>query len=272
MPVITRTATLEDLMARIERLNQVQTMKATVELHLSVENADRTRVQEFRDAPGFIVARRPEEILTIAQLPVVRTTAFRMASNGETYQMHVPPRKRFFVGDATQDEPSEAREENIRPQHILEALMIEPPRANEVAVLENVIEGPTPYQVVSLVRTNGAQKPKITRKFWFTRSTLELSHMQILDDLGDTATLARYEQWNEEGPLPYASLITVIRPADGYSLRIHFLQPGLNAAVADVNFQLEAPEGVTVERIGEDPADQRSADQRAAVKLEASTP
>jgi outer membrane lipoprotein-sorting protein len=251
MPLITQTATLDELLAKIERLSLVKTMKATVELQLSAENEDRSRVRELRPFPGFVIARRPSEIHTIAQVPVVRTTAFQMASNGQTFQMHVPSRKRFLVGDATHDQRSENRTENVRPQHILEALLIEPPRSDELATIENAIEGLTAYQVVGLVRPSGDRKAKLTRKFWFSRETLELSHMQVLDDRGDTATLARYEQWSEQDALPYAEIVTVIRPADGYSLRIRFLSPGLNETVSDKSFVLETPEGVTVERIGE---------------------
>ena len=258
-PLITQTATLEELTAKLQRLGEVQTMKATVELRLSAENEARTRVQEFHDAPGYILARRPAEIRTIAQVPVVRTTAFQMASNGETFQVYLPSKKRFFVGDATEEQPSEKRIENIRPNHILDALLIEPPRADEFAVLENMIEGLTPYQVVSMIRVDDGKKPKLVRKFWFSRETLELSHMQILDKLGNTATLALYEQWTEQGSLPFPTIVTVNRPADGYSLRIQFLQPGLNETVPEDSFVLETPEGVTVERIGETEAEPANA-------------
>jgi hypothetical protein len=250
-PVITQTATLEELVAKIRQFGEIRTMKATVQLGLSAESEDRTRVQEYRDAPGFIVARRPGQIRTIAEVPVVRTTALQMASNGQTFQVYLPTKKRFFVGDTAQDHPSEKRMENIRPNHILDALLIEPPRNDEVAVLENRADDSRLYQVVSLIRLNGPQKAKLARKFWFSRDTLELSLMQILDDLGNTATLAAYEQWAQANALPYATIVTVNRPRDGYSLRINFVQPGLNETVSEDSFVLEAPEGVTVERIGE---------------------
>lgn len=253
-------------MAKLKRLGEVRTMKATVELRLSAETEDRTQVKEFRDAPGFILARRPGEIRTIAQVPVVRTTAFEMASNGQTFQVYLPPKKRFFVGETAADHPSEKRIENIRPNHILDALLVEPPRADEIATLENAIEGLTPYQVVSLIRLGGGQKPKLTRKFSFSRETLELSHMQIFDDLGNTATLARYEQWAEQDSLPYATIVTVMRPADGYSVRIHVLQPGLNETVPEDSFVLETPEGVTVERIGESKPEEANARAESRTK------
>lgn len=258
-PLISQTATLEELVAKLKRLGEVRTMKATAELRLSAETEDRMQVKEFPDAPGFIIARRPGEIRTIAHVPVVRTVAFQMASNGQTFQVYLPSRKRFFVGDTAVEHPSEKRIENIRPNHILDALLIEPPRADEIAVLENEIEGMTPYQVVLLIRAGGPKAPKLARKFWFSRETLELSHMQIFDDLGNTATLARYEQWAEEHSLPYPTIVTVMRPADGYSLRIQFLQPGLNETVPGDSFVLEAPEGVTVERIGKSKPEEANA-------------
>jgi outer membrane lipoprotein-sorting protein len=187
-----------------------------------------------------------------------------MASNGETFQMYLPSRKRFFVGKAVEEKRSENRTENIRPQHILEALLIEPQQPDEWATLQNAVEGLTPYQVVSLVSPQSEQKAKVTRKFWFTRETFELSHMQILDDHGDTATLARYEQWAEQDGLPYAAAVTVIRPGDGYTLQIRILTPGLNETVPEDSFVLETPEGVTVERLGETPSEQANAKAAAS--------
>ena len=258
-PLISQTATLEELLAKLQRLGEVRTMKATAELRLSAETEDRMQVKEFPNAPGFIIARRPAEIRTIAQVPVVRTVAFQMASDGQTFQVYLPSRKRFFVGDTAVDRPSEKRIENIRPNHILDAILIETPQDDEIAVLENEIEGLTPYQVVLLIRTGGPKAPKLARKFWFSRETLELSHMQIFDDLGNTATLARYEQWAEQNSLPYPTIVSVMRPADGYSLRIQFLQPGLNETVPEDSFVLETPKGVTVERLGEAEAEQANA-------------
>jgi hypothetical protein len=174
-----------------------------------------------------------------------------MASNGETFQVFLPSKKQFFVGDAKTDQRSEKRLENIRPQHILEAIMLEPPRPDEMAALENFAEGTMSYQIISLARSEGNQRARITRKFWFRRDTLELDRMQVLDDKGDTATLAQYEQWSQENSLPYPTVVTVNRPSDGYSLRINIQQPGLNESVPEDSFVLQAPDGVPVEKIGE---------------------
>ena len=143
-------------------------------------------MQEFRDAPGFILAKRPSEIRAIAQVPVVRTMAFEMASNGDRFQVCLPTKKRFFVARREDRSVRRSGSKTSGRSHILEALLIEPPHEDEVAVLENAIEGLTPYQVVYLIRLDNKQKPKLTRKFWFSRDTLELSRMQILDDLGDS--------------------------------------------------------------------------------------
>jgi outer membrane lipoprotein-sorting protein len=250
-PLITQTATLDELVEKLRRLGEINTMKATVELRLFAETEDRTEVKEFPDAPGFVIARRPGEIRVIAQVPVVHTVAFQMASNGETFQVYLPSRKRFFVGSTAVEHLSEKRLENIRPGPILDALLVAPPQPNELAGLENEIEGLKPYQVVDLIRPDGDRRAKLTRKFWFSRETLELSHMQILDDLGNTVTVARYEQWAEQDSLPYPTVVTVLRPTDGYWVRIQILQPGLNETVSADSFVLETPEGVTVERIGE---------------------
>jgi hypothetical protein len=261
-PVVTRTATLPELIEKLGRFSQIQTVKASVELQLSVENDERTEIQEFRDAPGYILARRPREILAIAQVPVVRSTAFRMASDGVTFQVHLPSRNRFFVGEAALEQRSAKRSENIRPSHVLDVVLIKPPEPEEIGVLENLVEGVKAYQVVLLMLPDGSRQPRLTRKFWFDRATLELARMQVFDGQGNAVTNARFEDWQQENTLPYARVVTMERPADGYKLRIRFDQPGLNQNVPEDSFQLEAPSGVTVERLGEVKVDHAQAVER----------
>ena len=199
-------------------------MKATVNLQLSYYNEEQTKRTDLRDVRGFVLARRPGFARIQAQYPVTRQKAFDMASDGETFQVYLVWQGRFFTGSNAMDQPSKKRAENIRPQHIVEPLLIEAPRPDETAVLDNITEGRTPYHVVQLQRELDGTA-EITRKFWFNRADLRLSRLEIYDPDANVVTIARYSGWQTEGPIPYPAQASVLRPVQG-------LQPGVRVSRA----------------------------------------
>ncbi len=246
-----RTATLSELLGQLRVFEKLESIKATVNLQLSYVNEEQTKRRDLRDVRGFVLARRPGFARIQAQYPVTRQKAFDMASDGESFQVYLVWQGRFFTGDNDMDRPSKKRTENIRPQHVVEPLLIEPPRADETAVLDNVTESRTLYHVVQLQHEHDGTA-EITRKFWFDRRTLQLSRLEIYGPGAVTSTVARYYGWRTDGPIPYPAGVTVSRPIEGYNLALEFLEPGLNEELPENAFLLEAPKGVKVEVIGQD--------------------
>ena len=253
-PVIGQTASLDELTARIEQFDVIQTLRATVQLQLSFVTDDE-QLQELSNVNGFILIQRPDDIRVLAQVPVVRTTALEMASTGETFQVHLPTKDRFLVGDATSNKPSPKRVENIRPQHILEAILIASPRDNlERPALENTIEGQQAYHVVNLIGpAPGEGALRLSRKIWFERTNLEIVRQQVYDAAGDVATDVWYREWALEESVPFPHHIFVSRPTDGYTLQVRILKMALNVDLPENAFVLEPPPGTKVERVGETP-------------------
>ena len=58
----------------------------------------------------------------IGQLPVVGTNIFDMESDGETFGIYIPPQNKFITGPAALERPSAKPIENLRPQHLLDAI------------------------------------------------------------------------------------------------------------------------------------------------------
>lgn len=250
-PVVLNKVTIEELIAKLRRFGEIRTMKATVEFRLAVKSDDHSTVTEYTEVPGFALIRRPSMIRTQAMLPVVGTTVFEMVSDGETYRVHLPSKKRFLIGDAQAVSSNGTREEKVRPQHILEALLIDPPRDNELyASLENTVVGNRAYQVIYLLGDGGTRNLVLSRKFWFDRVDLSISRQQVFDENGDVVTDARYRAWAEQDSLPYPRVVRISRPQEGYDLQVRVIEPGLNAEVADESFELEPPKGIKVERVG----------------------
>ena len=256
-PVALRTATLEELTEKLRVFGGIQTMKSAVDLRLSValdEQAEGERkIRDFTEVRGFILIRRPSSIRTIAELPVVKTRAFDMVSDGQNFKVHIPQKKRFLVGNAA-SETSKNRVDRVRPQHILEALLIDPPRENEKhQFLENVLEGRHSYQIIHLLTNGAGGKLNLSRKLWFDRAGSEIVRQQVFDAKADLVTDVYYSEWALEKSLPFPGTIFLSRPKDGYELKVRITKAGLNETIPERGFELEPPKGVDVERIGEDP-------------------
>jgi len=248
---IGQTASLAELTSRIEKFGAIQTVRADVQLQLSFLEQDEESIKEFSNVSGFILIQRPAAIRVRAQVPVVRSIALDMASSGATFQVHVPSKDRFLVGDTALSAPSPKRLDNVRPQHILEALLIAPPQAElEKPALENVIEGGAAFHVVELIAPAAeGEGLRLTRKIWFDRADLSITRQQIFDDKGNVVTNAWYREWADEDGVPFPHYVFISRPLDGYDLQVRILKVTLNGAVAENAFELTPPPGTKVERI-----------------------
>ena len=267
LPTAQATATIEELTEKLEAFGGIRTMKATVELRLSVvtedqgdtgkrggEDGDLRRVREFTEVRGFILIERPAKIRTIAELPVVKSKAFDMVSDGTEFKVHIPPKNRFLVGNAAASGPSERRIDRVRPQHLLEAVLVDPPRESEShRMLENVLYGERAYQVVHLMSGGADGKLRLSRKIWFDRGGFHIARMQAFDEGADLVTDAFYTEWGEAEGLPYPGTVFLSRPKDGYEVQLRIVKPGLNEKLSERSFELKAPKGVEIERIGDTP-------------------
>ena len=72
-----------------------------------------------------MLARKPAMLHMIGLLPIVRTTAFDMVSDGREFKLWIPPKNRFVVGSNTvSTHDINQPMESIRPQEIYDALLI----------------------------------------------------------------------------------------------------------------------------------------------------
>lgn len=235
----------------MEVYSAIKTVTMTVTIHLSVESEDRTEIREYTDTPGFIILRRPDDIRVVAQVPVVRSTAFDMVSDGETFSVHLPSNNRYIVGKNELEKPSSKRVENVRPQHLLEALFITGPRQGELVLLDGDAEDGVAYHIVEIISPKGNSHYRLERKFWFERRDLTLTRQQIFDEGATLVTDAYYSNWNAEGTGAFAERVSISRPRDGYQIVFTIQKATVNTEIADDRFEMEPPPGVKVERIGE---------------------
>ena len=94
-----KSATQEELVAKINQMaSSVQTMNATVDIDTTVGGAKTGEVTEYQEIRGYILAQKPKMLRMIGLLPVVRSRAFDMVSDGNQFELLVttqePPDQR----------------------------------------------------------------------------------------------------------------------------------------------------------------------------------
>jgi hypothetical protein len=252
----------------IDSINQqaqnIRSLKATVDIDSSVGGAKKGHVTDYKEIRGYVLARRPEMLHMIGLLPIVRTTAFDMVSNGQDFKVSIPPKNRFVVGrnDVQVENPDQPLD-NIRPQNIYDALLIptiDP--ESDIAVLENGYEFlhdakghrilQEDYELV-VIRKMGSGWG-LSRKIVFSRTDLKPHRQYIYDEQGKLATDARYADYKDFDGVNFASRIEIFRPEEEYDITLNMLKVEINKPLTDDQFALQQPPGAVVIHLDHPPS------------------
>jgi hypothetical protein len=255
LPPPAREATLTDLIARINSQSEaVRTMTATVDLEPTAGSVYSGIIREYHDVKGFILLEKPSLIRMIGQAPVVRTDIFDMASNGEEFRLYIPPKQKFIIGPTGFRRPAKNSLENLRPQHILEALLLPPiDEAREKAFLEEATEGTGRYYVVNVVAASDNDGLQLKRRIWFDRANLELTRVQYFEPQGRYVEDVHYGDYKAFESVTYPTHLEVGRPVEDYRLTITILKATFNQPIERTKFELQKPAGAQLINLGEPP-------------------
>jgi outer membrane lipoprotein-sorting protein len=241
--------------ALIDEINQqaqkIQSLQATVDIDTSAGGAKKGHVTDYKEIRGYVLARKPAMLHMIGLLPIVRTTAFDMVSDGQEFKLWIPPRNRFVVGHNSvethnPDEPMES----IRPKDIYDALLIRQiDTEKEIAVLENgfeILHDSKGHRVLQedyelVVIRQGDQGWKLARKIVFSRVDLQPHRQYIYDEQGNLATDARYANYKDYDGVNFPSRIEIFRPREEYDITLNMLKLEINKPLRDDQFALEQP-------------------------------
>jgi len=247
--------------ALIESIDQqaqkIQSLQATVDIDTSVGGAKKGHVTEYKEIRGYVLARKPAMLHMIGLLPIVRTTAFDMVSDGQEFKLWIPPRNRFVMGrNDVQNPNSDQPMESIRPQDIYDALLIRPidPK-HEIAVLENGYEFlhdakghrvlQEDYELI-VIRKKGENGGILSRKIVFSRTDLQPHRQYIYDEQGNLSTDARYANYKDYDGVSFPSRIEIFRPHEEYDITLNMLKLEINKPLRDDQFALQQPPGAEV--------------------------
>lgn len=263
------------LINEVNRLAAVRSIHGKVDIEFEDTSfAEAGIAEKYRQADGTITLQRPGQIYLIIQVPFIAKDIAQMTSNGETFRVAVlqgdEKYRRFVKGtnnaiyeklDADGNQPGSDKPKkrmmneketvsalsNLRPQHLTDALMInpivDPAKSGLVYVQSEFYQEETDnraqakasmrivrgYYLLEEISQRGSGDSRLLRRFWFDRvNGIRLARLQSFDDRGLLITDVSY--WDEKpigetAQTRLPSRIEITRPHDHYKLSIAYQAP-----------------------------------------------
>src|SRR5712664_1098705 len=261
---VAKDATREELLEAYNRIAvATKTLNATVELKPTAGSKYSGVIDEYHEVKAFLLAARPALIRVIGQAPVIGTTVFEMASDGETFRVSIPPKNKFLVGPVTVEHASSKPIENLRPQHLLDALLWPEIRKEEAVTINEFNDENARYYILTVLR--GGYQVEVLRKIWFDRSDLQVARMQNFGPKGILLSDIRLADWQPTDsaggtsapPTPsnsvasFPRVIRIERPHDDYKLDLQVTKVIVNEEIPAERFKVEQPAGAELVRVGD---------------------
>jgi len=247
---VTDKATLIAIVAR--NFNLVRDFNAKVDMTPSIGSAEKNKITEYKDVTAYIYFRRPSDIRIYGSYPLVGGTAFDMVSNGADFKLSIPYQNRFIVGRNVLTAPSQNKLENLRPQHFLDALLVQPIQDPTQTTFSDFTDEENAFYVLDEVENGPAGLIK-TREIWISRLDLTVARQLLYDDAGNIVSDARYSDWHYFDSAPFPKHVEINRPQDEYGVVLDVKKMDINKGIPNERFVLNQPAGYTLKVIGPPP-------------------
>ena len=266
---VAKDATREELLEAYNAIaRNLKTLNAVVELTPTAGSKYSGVIDEYHEVKAFLVAARPAQIRMIGQAPVIGKTVFDMASDGDTFRVSIPTKNKFLVGSVARERNSAKPIENLRPQHLLDALLWPEIRKEEAVTMRESNNEQGRYYVLTVLR--GGYQLEVLREIWFDRSNLQVARIQAFGPKGALLSDASFADWEPldappaqssspgsatATPAPAVSsfphAMVIERPHDDYKLELRVTKIAVNEDIPADRFKLEQPAGSELMRVGE---------------------
>ena len=243
-----KSATLEELVNLVNsQYAKIETVSVSrFRVKFTGGSIEQGYLKEYPSAKGHLVTKRPHWIYVNILNPVTSSSVVTMASDSREFQIWVPRENKYLTGKTDVKTDSGEPLHSVRPEHLMQAILVEPVRSSEagtVHFLEEERNGQNKYYVIHEVLVGQlAGQGCLQRKVWLERQDFRLSRQQYYD-CGKLTSDIRYRDVvvSEEGAL--ASSIALERVAEHYQISFQFQRESvrLNRSVDDSSFYIPKP-------------------------------
>jgi len=186
-----------------------------------------------------------------------------MASGGETFRVFIPSKHKFLVGTVAVEKNSSKPIENLRPQHLLDALLWPEIRKEESTTLREFNDENARYYVLTVLR--GGYQLEVLREIWFDRADLHVVRIETFGPKGLLVSDVHLADWlpienapsqntqaaPSDGLTSFPRAIRLERPHDDYKLDLQVTKISLNEEIPSERFKLEQPPGTELVRVSD---------------------
>jgi Domain of unknown function (DUF4292) len=242
-------ATKDELIQRLRALSDpIQSFLMTADLSPTVLQPSKGTATDYATVSADILFLRPNDIRVLGRDPVLGTTIFDMVSNGAEFRVSIPPRKRFIIGSNNAPQKPGNKLENLRPEALLNALMIDPPQAaSDVTVMEKDTD--RALYILLILRRDGEQFA-LSREVYFDGYTLQVARQKMFDAAGSVVGDTKYSDWKPYEGVAYPSSIDIQRAEDNYEVQLSIETMKINSPdVTPGKFTLQQPPDFKVEEL-----------------------
>src|SRR6266566_517563 len=148
--------------------------------------------------------------------------------------------------------------ENLRPQHLLDALLWPEIRKEESVTLREYNEENARYYILTVLR--GGYQVEVLREIWFDRVELQVSRMLTFGPKGVLLSDVRLGDWQPSDAATsstaaalFPRAIRIERPHDDYKLDLRVTKVIMNEEIPAERFKLEQPAGAELVPVGKAP-------------------
>ncbi len=253
-----KTAGFEELIDLLHQRERGITSLSSNSLQITFTSGkiESGRLQEYRSAPGYLLLRRPDSIRVNIQNPITKTTILELVSVGDDFSLWYPRDNKFYTGknSAREFDLEGSPTFTVRPVHMFQALMPEALGAaaqNSRVALEEDQDPGARYYVLSLYETLAGPALYPARKLWIDRAGFAVTRQQSYGERGALAGIVHYSNLSPVDGILLPLTVRMDRPADGYSLDMHFKSWRLNPDLPDNAFVMTPPAGAQVVHLKE---------------------
>ena len=133
-----------------------------------------------------------------------------MVATGDEFRLYLPIKQKFVVGKTSVQHPAKNALENLRPQHILQALIVPSIDAERETTFREKVDSRTQakrYYVVNIVEPLTVHHVILRRKVWFDRADLELVRTQFYEPDGTCTEDVHYSNYQDFHGIDYPTRI-----------------------------------------------------------------
>lgn len=261
-PDVVLNSTLDQLLKQVDERNAaIQSVTDIVQVVACTGGSSQGEVKCYSPFSGYIIIGKPEQIRLILNLPVFRSRALDMVSDGKTFKLLIPPENCAITGSDVVTNSSQKGLYSLRPAVILDSLLIHGLEPDQIVTMtqdSRVIENPKKRK--DLIQDPDYDIEFLSQPQGQIASTLHVVHIDrmnllpwrqdIYDADGKVATQAFYSNYQKFGDITFPTKIVIQRPLDELGLTITVTKATFNQPLLEDQFNLgPIPENYAVQNM-----------------------